>query len=315
MARAVRLDEYGDVGVLHVVDVPRPDPGPDEVLVQVVAAGINPGEIAIRTGALHGRFPATFPSGEGSDFAGRVVAVGPAVTGFTPGDEVLGWSDWRSSHADFVVVPPAHLTPKPLALDWIRAGGLFVAGVTAFAAVRAVAPRPGETVLVSGAAGGVGSLAAQLARNAGATVVGVAGPGNADWLRSVGVTPVAYGEGLSDRLRSASIDAVIDTYGGGYVDLAVELGVHPSRINTIIDYPAAAKAGAKMEGSSAGSDAGILAAVASAVAWGEIVMPIAAVYPLDMVREAYTELSARHTRGKIVLSMELPATAGRQSGK
>lgn len=313
MPRAVRLSEYGDVDVLRVEEVPRPDPGPGEVLVQVVAAGINPGEIAIRSGALHDRFPATFPSGEGSDFAGRVVAAGSSVTGFAEGDEVLGWSDWRSSHADFVVVPPAHLTPKPLALDWIRAGALFVAGVTAYAAVRAVALKPGETVVVSGAAGGVGSLAAQLARNAGAKVIGVAGPGNAEWLRSVGVTPVAYGDGLRDRLRSASIDALIDTYGGGYVDLAVELGVDPTRINTIIDYPAAQKAGAKAEGSSAGSDAGILASVASAVAWGEIVMPIAAVYPLEMVREAYTELAARHTRGKIVLSMELPAAAGRQA--
>jgi NADPH:quinone reductase-like Zn-dependent oxidoreductase len=315
MPRAVRFHTYGDLDVLRVDDVPRPEPADNQVLVQVVAAGINPGEIAIRTGALHERWPATFPSGEGSDLAGRVVTAGSSVTGFRLGDEVIGWSDARSSHADFVVVNADHLTPKPLALDWIRAGGLFVVGVTAYAAVRAVAPKPGETVAVGGAAGGVGSLTVQLAREAGARVVGIAGERNAGWLRSVGVTPVTYGDGLADRLRAAApdgVDAFIDTYGQGYVDLAVELGVAPDRIDTIIDYPAAARHGAKTEGSSTASSADVLARMAELLAWGTIVMPIAAVYPLAGVREAYAELADRHTRGKIVLSMELPDNAGRQ---
>ncbi|MEU4240436.1 NADP-dependent oxidoreductase [Actinoplanes sp. NPDC026619] len=311
MSRAVRFDQYGDVDVLRIEDVGPPQPAADQVLVEVVAAGINPGEISIRSGLLHDRWPATFPSGEGSDFAGRVVSVGSSVTDFAIGDEVLGWSDWRSSHADHVVVPADHLTPKPLALDWIRAGGLFVAGVTAYAAVRAVQPTVGETVVVSGAAGGVGSLAAQLARNAGAHVIGIAGSSNEGWLRSIGVTPIAYGDDLAARLPSG-VDAFIDTYGGGYVDLAVKLGVDPSRINTIIDYGAAAKAGAKTEGSTAGSDPEILAFMANEIAWGRIVLPIAAVYPLESIKDAYTELAARHTRGKIVLSLELPASAGRQ---
>ncbi|GIF17443.1 NADPH:quinone reductase-like Zn-dependent oxidoreductase [Actinoplanes tereljensis] len=311
MSRAVRFDQYGDVDVLRIEDVEPPTPAADQILVEVVAAGINPGEISIRAGLLHDRFPATFPSGEGSDFAGRVRAMGSSVTEFAVGDEVLGWSDWRSSHADYVVVPADHLTRKPLALDWIRAGGLFVAGVTAYAAVRAVQPAAGETVVVSGAAGGVGSLAVQLARNLGAYVVGIASEANATWLRSVGVTPVAYGDDLAASLP-AEIDAFIDTYGNGYVDLAVGLGIDPARINTIIDYPAAAKAGAKTEGSAAGSDAEILAFLADEIAWGRIVLPIAAVYPLDAIKDAYTELAARHTRGKIVLSTELPPNAGRQ---
>lgn len=315
MTRAVRFDQYGDVDVLRIENVERPQPAADQVLVEVVAAGINPGEISIRSGLLHERWPATFPSGEGSDFAGRVVEVGGSVTEFAIDDEVLGWSDWRSSHADYVLVPADHLTRKPLALDWIRAGGLFVAGVTAYASVRAVQPAAGETVVVSGAAGGVGSLAVQLARNTGAEVIGIASENNAAWLRSVGVTPVAYGDDLAARLRKVApsgIDAFIDTYGNGYVDLAVELGVDPARINTIIDYAAAAKAGAKAEGSSTASDAEILAFVAEEVAWGRVVLPIAAVYPLEAIQEAYTELGARHTRGKIVLSTELPANAGRQ---
>ncbi|MBU2666725.1 NADP-dependent oxidoreductase [Actinoplanes bogorensis] len=316
MSRAVRFDQYGDVDVLRIEDVQRPEPAADQVLVEVVAAGINPGEISIRSGLLHERWPATFPSGQGSDFAGRVVETGASVTEFAIGDEVLGWSDWRSSHADYVVVPAGHLVRKPLALDWIRAGGLFVAGVTAYASVRAVQPKEGETVVVSGAAGGVGALTVQLARNTGAHVIGIASDANASWLRSVGVTPVPYGDRLADRLRQAApsgIDAFLDTYGNGYVDLAVDLGVDPARVNTIIDYAAAAKAGAKAEGSSTASDAEILGFVAGEVAWGRIVLPVAAVYPLDAVRDAYRELGDRHTRGKIVLSMTLPADAGRVS--
>jgi NADPH:quinone reductase-like Zn-dependent oxidoreductase len=315
MPRAIRFAEYGGLDVLHVAEVPRPEPADDQVLVQVVAAGINPGEIAIRTGALADRWPTTFPSGEGSDLAGRVVAVGSSITGFAPGDEVVGWSDWRSSHADYVVVPVDHLTRKPITLDWIRAGGLFIVAVTAFAAVRAVALKPGETVAVSGAAGGVGSLTVQLAREAGARVIGIAGEHNADWLRSVGVTPVTYGDALKDQLRAAApdgLDAFIDTFGDGYVDLAVELGVPGDRIDTIIDRAAAQKHGAKAEGSSAASSADVLARMAELVAWGTIVLPVAAVYPLGQVREAYAELAERHTRGKIVLSTELPDDAGRQ---
>ncbi|MFI6074811.1 NADP-dependent oxidoreductase [Actinoplanes sp. NPDC051343] len=317
MSRAVRFDQYGDVDVLRVEDVEKPQPAADQVLVEVVAAGINPGEISVRTGLMAQMWPATFPSGQGSDFAGRVVEVGPSVTEFAIGDEVVGWSDWRSSQAEYVAVPADHLTRKPLALDWIRAGGLFVAGVTAFAAVRAVEPRAGETVVVSGAAGGVGSLTVQLARNAGAHVIGIAGEGNADWLRSVGVTPIAYGDGLEGRLRQAApagIDAFIDTYGGGYVELAIALKVDPARINTVIDWPAAEKYGVKTEGSPAASDAESLGFMANELAWGRISMPIAAVYPLEGVRSAYTELAGRHTRGKIVLSLELGAEAGRQSG-
>jgi NADPH2:quinone reductase len=315
MPRAIRYDNYGDLDVLHVAEVPRPEPTEDQVVVQVVAAGVNPGEIVIRTGGYDAIFPATFPSGQGSDFAGRVVAAGSSVTGFRPGDEVVGWSDSRSAQADFVAVSTDHITRKPLALDWIRAGGLFVVGVTAFAAVRAVALKPGETVAVSGAAGGVGSLAVQLAREAGARVIGVAGEHNAGWLRSVGVTPVTYGDGLADRLRAAApngLDAFIDTFGGGYVELAVDLGLPTDRIETIIDFPAVQKYGVKGEGSADASSVDVLARLADLVAWGTLALPIAAVYPLAKVRDAYAELAERHTRGKIVLSTELPDDAGRQ---
>ena len=242
MPLAVRFDEYGDVDVLKVVEVEQPVPGPGQVLVKVVAAGINPGEASIRKGLLHAMFPATFPSGEGSDLAGVVAEVGPEVTRFSAGDEVLGWVDTRSSHAEFVVADDDHLVMRPANVPWEAAGSLFVAGATAYAAVRAVNLVPGDTVVVSGAAGGVGSLSVQLAVNAGATVIGLASEAHHGWLTSHGVIPLVYGEGVADRIKEASkgrVDAFVDTFGGGYVELAIGLGVAPDRIDTIIDWAAA----------------------------------------------------------------------------
>jgi NADPH:quinone reductase-like Zn-dependent oxidoreductase len=159
MPKAVRFDHYGGRDVLYVAEVETPIPSVDEVLVAVHAAGINPGEAAIREGRMDAVFPATFPSGQGSDLAGVVVRVGEGVGEFEAGDEVLGWSERRSSQANFAVVPANQLIPKPPGLSWEAAGSLYVVGVTAYAAVRAVGARPSETVVVSGAAGGVGSLA------------------------------------------------------------------------------------------------------------------------------------------------------------
>ena len=167
MSKAVRFDKYGDVDVLNVVEVPDPVPGDGEVLVRVKTAGINPGEGAIRSGALHERWPATFPSGEGSDLAGVVEQVGPSADGFQPGDEVIGFTHDRSSHAELVAVPATQLARRPAGVAWEAAGALFVAGTTAWAVVRAVSISPGDVVVVSGAAGGVGSIAVQLARLAG----------------------------------------------------------------------------------------------------------------------------------------------------
>jgi NADPH:quinone reductase-like Zn-dependent oxidoreductase len=176
--------------------------------------------------------------------------------------------------------------------------------MAAYASVDAVAPRPGETVAVSAAAGGVGSVAVQLARRTGATVIGLAGDHNHDWLRSHGVIPITYGEGQEERLREAAggkLDAFIDTFGGGYVDMAVSLGVPPERINTIIDFEAVQRLGAHGEGTHAIASAPRLAELTHLVAAGELEIPIAATYPLDRVREAFTQLATRHTRGKIVL--------------
>jgi NADPH:quinone reductase-like Zn-dependent oxidoreductase len=301
--KAVRFGEYGGVDVLQVVEVPRPIPGPGQVLVQVKAAGINPGEAKIREGLLHARWPATFPSGQGSDLAGIVAGTGPGVTGFSEGDEVIGFTDDRASQAEYAIVEREHLTAKPAEVPWDVAGSLFVAGATAWAAVRAVELSEGDTVAVSGAAGGVGSITVQLAKRAGATVIGLASPANHAWLTAHGVIPVAYGDGVADRIRQAAgkVDAFIDTFGAGYVELALEFGVEPSRIDTIANFAAVEKYGVKAAGNAAGASASVLAELAGLIAAGQLEVPVAATFPLSEVQNAFRRLAEGHLLGKIVL--------------
>ena len=302
--RAVRYDRYGGIEVLEVREVDPPAPGPGEVLVRVRAAGTNPGEAKVREGVYAERWPSTFPSGQGSDLAGVVEALGPGVTGWAPGDEVVGWVDDRSSHAELAAVPVGQLVRKPEGLPWEQAGALHVVGATAWAAVEAVGAGAGDVVVVSGAAGGVGSLAVQLAATRGARVIGLASPANHEWLAEHGAIPVAYGEGVEQRIRAAApdgVDAFIDTHGDGYVDLALALGVPAERIDTIIDFAAAARTGVRTDGNAVGARAEVIAELAARLADGRLDMPVAGTYPLERVRDAYRELERGHTRGKIVL--------------
>jgi NADPH:quinone reductase-like Zn-dependent oxidoreductase len=305
MPKAVRYDEFGGIDVLRVEEVERPVPGDGQVLVRVKAAGINPSEAVIRTGAVAELFPSTFPSGQGSDLAGVIEEVGSGARGSSPGDEVIGFSDKRASQAELVLVEAGNLTGKPEKVSWEVAGGLYVAGTTAWGAVHGVQPKEGETVVISGAAGGVGSIAAQLARRTGATVIGLASESNHEWLKRYGVIPVAYGAGVADRITAAGpsgVDAFIDAHGDRYVELALALGVAAERIDTIVDFAAAQKYGVKTDGgAAAGPGAKVLAELTGLIADGHLEVPIANVYPLAQVREAYTELERRHTRGKIVL--------------
>jgi NADPH:quinone reductase-like Zn-dependent oxidoreductase len=306
MPKAVQFDSYGGIDVLEVRAVPRPVPGAGEVLIEVRAAGINPSEAVIRSGALDHLFPATFPSGQGSDFAGVVAELGSGVSGFAIGDEVIGFSMRRSSQAEYVAVPANQLTPRPTTVPWEVAGSLFVAGVTAYAAVRAVRLAPGNTVAMAGAAGGVGSIAVQLARRAGATVLGIAGPSNDNWLADHGAVPVNYGDDLPARLRAATqsghIDALLDFFGGGYVAMAVEqLKLPPDKVNTIADFDAVKQFGVQSKGGADAATAAVVAELADLVARAELEVPIAGVFALDDVRDAFRQLELRHTRGKLVL--------------
>jgi NADPH:quinone reductase len=305
MPKAVQFDDYGGVEVLVVRDVPRPTPEPDQVLVAVRAAGINIGEAKIREGTVREIFPATFPSGQGSDLAGVVREVGEGVNLVAVDDEVIGFTNERASHAEYVLVEAANLTRKPTEVSWEVAGSLFVAGATGFATVRAVAPAAGETVVIAGAGGGVGVFAVQLALRTGAAVIAVASERHHAWLLERGAAPVAYGAGVRERISGAAqgtpVAAFIDLVGGGYVDLAFELGIAKDRINTIVDFPAIAKYSVKGEGGAAAASAAILAKLAEAIAAGDLIVPIQRAYPLDEVRAAFTELEAGHVGGKIVL--------------
>jgi NADPH:quinone reductase-like Zn-dependent oxidoreductase len=299
--RAVRFNSYGDVDVLEVVEVPRPVPGPGQVLVRVRATGINPGEDKIRQGALHDRFPTTFPSGEGSDLAGVVEQVGDGVGDVSVGAEVVGFTNNRASHAEYVLVETSNLVSRPAEVSWEVAGAVFVVGTTAVATVRAVAAGPGDVVVVAGAAGGVGSLAAQLARLQGSRVLGVAGRDDARWLRTHGIEPVDYAVDVARAIRVATdhVDAFIDAAGHGNVALA--LGVAPERIDTIADFAAAAAFGVKTDGSGAAANAGVVAELLELLADGRLELPIGRTFPLSEVREAFRYLETKRGHGKVVL--------------
>jgi NADPH:quinone reductase-like Zn-dependent oxidoreductase len=302
--RAVQYDKFGGIDVLHINEIDLPAPGIGQVLVRVKAAGINPGESTIRNGVFAKQWPSIFPSGQGSDFAGIVERVGEHVEDFKKGDEVIGFTDARSSQAEYVLAEEAHLVRKPEHVPWEQAGSLFVVGTTGYAAVKAVALKRGDILVVSGAAGGVGSVVVQLAVNMGAKVIGIASEANHGWLSKHGIIPISYGMDLAARIKTAAgghVDAFIDCYGQGYVDLALQLGVATDRIDTIIDFEAAKKYKVKTDGNSAGAKAEVLAELANLVDKGRLEIPIARVYPLDQVRKAYEELEKRHTHGKIVL--------------
>jgi NADPH:quinone reductase-like Zn-dependent oxidoreductase len=304
MSTAVRFDRYGPADVLKVVEVERPVPGSGQVLVRVKAAGINLGEAKVREGLFHERWPTTFPSGQGSDLAGIVEEVGEGVKHVAVGDEVISFTENRASHAELALVEQDDIVPRPANVPWEQAGALFVAGTAAYAAVRAVALREGDTVVISAAAGGVGTIAVQLARLKAVRVIGLASEPHHQWLADHGAIPVSYDEGVAERIRQVAagpIDAFIDGYGHGYVELALELGVRPERINTIVDFPAVEKHGVKFEGNAAAANADVLTEIARLIDEGQLEIPIANTYPLSDVQAAYRELESGHLLGKIVL--------------
>jgi NADPH:quinone reductase-like Zn-dependent oxidoreductase len=307
MPRAVRFERYGGVEVLELAEVEPTELGDGELLVRVKAAGINPFESKLRGGLMQAHIPISFPAAQGTDVAGVVERIGPDVTDFAPGDEVLGTTSKRGSQAELAPVAQARVLARPEALPWPVAGGLWIVGTTAYGAVSAIAPAAGDVVVVAGAAGGVGGLAAQLARQRGATVIGVASERSHDWLRSRGVLAVVQGDGLAARLQATAAQAggkptaLIDTVGQGYVALAIELGIAPDRIDTIADSEAGARYGVHTDGGGSASTVEVVEGLVQLIVGGELELPIARTFPLDQVRDAYTLLEQGHPPGKIVL--------------
>jgi NADPH:quinone reductase-like Zn-dependent oxidoreductase len=294
MMKAVRYDRFSGVDGIYLADLPEPVAGPGEVVVRVEAGALNPGALP----ALHG---SSYTPGR--DLAGEVVAVGADVPDFTVGDAVLGWLQSWDAHAQFVAIPAAQLVSKPQALPWDVAGSLYTTPMAGLGAIRAVEPRPGETIVISGASGGVGLTAAQLALRAGARVIGLTSDAHGDLLRHHGIQPVQYGDGEQERILATTdrADAFIDTVGGGYIDLALNLGVPTNRINTVVDYREAKEKSVKSLGTTDAGGPPALAELATLAATGDLHIPIAATYPLTAVRDAYQALAHRKTHGRIML--------------
>jgi NADPH:quinone reductase-like Zn-dependent oxidoreductase len=304
-SRAVRLDAFGGPDVLDLRAVPAPQAGPGQLRVRVTAAGLNPMDWIITADAeTAARFGLRLPTGFGTDYAGVVDQVGDGVSGFAVGDRVFGGALSRAV-ADFVVIDPAegaaagevHHTPD--GVDDRTAATLAIAGRTASAALAVVDPGPDDTVLIGGAAGGVGVFAVQLARIAGARVIGTGSAASSDLLRDLGAEPVAYGDGLADRVRAlAAVTAAIDLYGTETVQAARELGVPDGRICTIAAQVEGVWAA---NGANAAPDA--LDEVARLVAAGRLRVPIAASFPVEQVRRAVELQAGRHVHGKVVIDL------------
>jgi len=307
-SRAVRLESFGGPEVLDVREVPAPQAGPGQIRVRVTAAGLNPMDWFMTSDAgTAARFGLSLPSGFGTDYAGVVDQVGNGVTEFAPGDRVFGGALSRAV-ADYVVVDvagtiaaggDAHHTPG--GIDDRTAATLAIAGCTAAAALAVVGPGPGDTLLIGGAGGGVGVFTVQLARLAGARVIGTGSAASAGALRALGAEPVAYGDGLAGRVRALApggVTAAIDLFGTDTVQAARELGVPDQRITTI-----AAQVDGITPANGANAAPGAIEEVARLVAAGHLRVPIAATFPVEQIRAAVGLQAGRHVHGKIVINL------------
>ncbi len=302
MSTAIRFSAYGDPDVLEVADVPDPVPGPGQVLVRVRAAGVNPADWKRRKGLWSGGRELGAPSGIGNDLAGVVEAVGDDVTGIRVGDEVLGTG--TDTYAELALARPASLAARPAEVPWSVAGGVGVAGRTAYRVLRQLGIGPGDTLLIHAAAGGVGIVATQLALAWGADVVGTAGADNQAFVRELGATPVRHGDGWEERVRAAApdgVDAVLDASGRGELAASVALAGGPDRVLTIAAGDAE-EHGVRFSASDEGVDVSdAFPEIARLLAQGDLVLPVWRTYPLAEAREAHRASEAGHLRGKIVL--------------
>lgn len=304
MSIFLQQTEFSDPIVIETIDRPTPEPGPGEVLVRIHAAGVNPVDWKIASGAVPGEFfGAALPSGLGNDLAGTVEAVGEGVDGFTVGDRVYGGARGKA-FAEHAVIAADALHPTPDGLEDTVAGSLQIAAGTADAAVTAAGPTAGETVLIGGAAGGVGVIAVQLAAATGATVIATASEHNHAFLRELGTTPTTYGDGLVGRVRELApqgIDAAIDLQGTETIEAALELGVPPQRISAIAAGPNVPD-GVIATGGSASTPAAI-ERIADEIAAGRITLPIQQTFPLTEALDAFALQREGHVRGKVVVTI------------
>lgn len=304
-SRVVQYSRFGGAEVLDIADVERPSPGREEVLVEVLSAGVNHMEAFIRQGEFDSDHSAAFPMRQGTDFSGVVIGLGEGVSDLKLRTDVVGHA-LVGSHAMHVVVPRENLVTKPAAVSWEVGGALFLAGVTAWRALEATRVRAGDTVVVSAAAGGVGSLEIQLAKLRGATVIGTCGERNFDYLRQIGVKPIIYGDGIAERILAAAPDGVsvfLDNFGGTNPELADELGIIDGRFHSSDDRKEIELRAVWPDAETARRDTEILGELVGLVRDQKLRVLVSGFYPFDQVQDAFEDLEKRHSRGKIVLGM------------
>jgi len=302
--KAVRFSEYGDVDVLRVEEIETPEPGEGEVLLRVRAAGVNPIDWKALHGLVAGGQPLAAPRGLGVDVAGVVERVGPGVEGLAPGEEVCG-NPSTASYAEFALARPEMLVPKPPGLAWEVAGSLGVVVGTAYATLEVLKLGTGETLLILGASGAVGSVATQLAVARGVRVVGTAGPAKLEQVRVLGATPVAYGDALAERLREAAaegVDAVLDCSGHGEIVAAVEVKGNVDRTLTIASSKDASDLDVPFHAGGGGEQTtAALQETMPLIEDGRMSFPIAGVFGLSQAGDALRESEHGHPAGKLVI--------------
>ncbi|MEU5421139.1 NADP-dependent oxidoreductase [Streptomyces sp. NPDC001407] len=307
--KAISYRSYGGPEVLEYGERPDPKVGPDSVLIKVKAAAVNPVDWKAQAGYLDAALDAVFPVIPGWDVSGVVVQPGADVAEFAVGDEVIGYvrEDFlsRGTFAEYVAAPVRTLARKPANLTFEQAAGLPLAGLTAYQSlVKALKVGQGETVLVHAAAGGVGSMAVQIAKHLGARVIGTASERNHDYLRGLGAEPVVYGEGLADRVRAlapSGVDAALDLAGGEALTVSPALLAEGGRIASIAD-PAVLGLGGRYV--FVRPDAADLTALAELAESGVLTVEVAEVFPLEKTADAQRLNAAGHTRGKIVVTVD-----------
>ena len=299
---------YGGPEVLELAELPEPKTHVDSVLIRVKAAGLNRADAAIQAGALDSAVETYFPVVPGWDIAGVVERSGLGAPEFTPGDEVIAYirSDVQRAHGGFAELVSADvrtIARKPGTMSFTEAAGLPLAGLTAYQGIAgALEVKPGETVLVHGAAGGVGSVAVQIARARGARVIGTGSPGNHDYLRELGAEPVTPGEGLTGQVLSLApggVDAMFDTIGNGTLAASAKAGRPDARLASIAEpgVPGSTDVFARMNRDD-------LTAVSALAEAGLLSVRVGAVFPLDKAAEAQRAFATGSIRGKVVLQID-----------
>jgi NADPH2:quinone reductase len=305
----VEYDRNGEIDVLELRARPLPGPALDEVTVEVICAGISHIDGFIRNGQEPEWPDEPWPRQSGSDFAGVVVS-GDRASRFPPGTEVIGHVS-SGAHATFVNVPAAALVAKPKGVSWETAGGLYLAGATALDTLDALKIGPDDTVVISAAAGAVGSIEAQLAKHRGAKVIGTCGDRNFDYLRQLGIKPVRYGEGIAERIRAAAggpVTALIDNFGQDGRHLADELGVPESRYRSSADRRHTELRLLRDDPESIAYGTQLLSRLAELAQARAFTLLISGLYPLEEIRDAYLDLQKLHSRGKVLIGTRMVTT-------